>query len=75
VISVKEVTAMTPDPLRDIASQLDELRTEQQARAADKKRENQRDIGLHTLSVLLVIICVLIVGLLRILAERHWTSP
>jgi hypothetical protein len=75
VISVKEVTAMTPDPLRDIASQLDELRTEQQARAADKKRENQRDIGLHTLSVLLVIICVLIVGLLRIVAEGHWTSP
>ena len=64
---------MTPDRLRDIAHQLDQLRKEQQARAID---ENQRDVvGLHTLSMLLAILCVLFVGLLWALAERYWASP
>ena len=63
------------DPPPDIASQLDQLCKEQQARAADKKRESQSEIGPHTLRMLLVILCGLVGGLIWALAERYRPSP
>jgi hypothetical protein len=62
------------DPLRDIARQVDELRKEQQAGAVGHYKE-QREIGLHTLSMLLVMLCGLVGGLLWALAQRYWPSP
>jgi hypothetical protein len=62
------------DRLRDIARQLDQLRKEQEAPALAHYK-NQREIGLHTLSMLVVMLCGLVGGLLWALAERYWPSP